>query len=82
MLRQSLMCQADTQIVTMKWGHEQAVPIGNFTNPHQCANWESIDNWAKDRWVDVFQPGLLVHPEFGYPYTDMDSVRLGEVEDH
>jgi hypothetical protein len=76
------MCQADTHVITMKWGVEQSVPIGNFSSPHKCVNWDSLNNWAKSRHFDPFQKDYLVHPEFGNPYTDMDSVRLGEVHDH
>ena len=28
-------------------------------------NWDSIDEWAKERYVDTATPGLLVHPTKG-----------------
>lgn len=28
-------------------------------------NWKGLDDWMKSRSVDVFEPGLLVHPQLG-----------------
>jgi hypothetical protein len=33
--------------------------------PHTCRNWDAVDVWAKERKVDMYSPGLLVHPKFG-----------------
>lgn len=49
----------------MRWGKNQAVPIGNFKNPHECVNWDRIDSWSRERSVDMFAPGMLVHPVLG-----------------
>src|SRR2546423_6716486 len=65
MLRQNIMCQGDTQLITMKWGHRQAVPLANQSSPHKCVNWGRLNTWAKDHSVDVLQPGLVVHPILG-----------------
>ena len=59
------MCQGDTSLLTMRWGKQQAIPLANFSSPHQCVDWDRLDAWAQERSVDVFQPGMLVHPKFG-----------------
>lgn len=28
-------------------------------------NWRRIDDWMKERSVDVYTPGLVVHPTLG-----------------
>jgi hypothetical protein len=34
MLRQSIMCQGDMQLLTMKWHQDGRIPTANFTSPH------------------------------------------------
>lgn len=41
------------------------VPIGLDVGHHQCMQWDKINDWMKERSVDVFQPGLVVHPILG-----------------
>lgn len=80
-LRQSIQCQGDSSIITMRWGKHQAIPFGNFTNPHECVNWDSLDNWAKERSVNVFAPGVLVHPTLGPSFPDGKGSLIGVAED-
>ncbi|KAH9214068.1 hypothetical protein DL95DRAFT_277392, partial [Leptodontidium sp. 2 PMI_412] len=61
-LRQAIMCHGDTSLITFKWGTKQPVPSANWSTPHTCRSWEALDEWNKERFVDVFQPGLVVHP--------------------
>ncbi|OAA74187.1 hypothetical protein ISF_01088 [Cordyceps fumosorosea ARSEF 2679] len=70
-LRQSVMCLADIGIITYQWTNDRMVPIANSTT-HQCANWEKLDAWTKERSVDMMKPGWLIHPNKGYAYKDMD----------
>ena len=72
-LRQAIMCQGDTSLITFRWGETQAIPLGNFSSEHRCKSWEALDAWNKERFVDVFQPGLVVHPKFGPPYVEKFS---------
>jgi len=65
MLLQGVKCHGDTTPLTYRWGHAQAIPLANLTSPHECVNFDNIVNWAKERSVDVFQPGLVVHPTLG-----------------
>jgi hypothetical protein len=65
MLRQAVMCQGDASLMTMKWGTTDPVPLANSNSLHQCINWSALDAWAKSRHVNVYEPGLVVHPTLG-----------------
>lgn len=41
------------------------LPIGLDEGHHQCLQWDKIDSWAKERSLDVFAPGVIVHPALG-----------------
>jgi hypothetical protein len=65
MLREGIMCQADTTLVTMRWNPKRLIPNGNFSSPHACVNWDLLMKWVKQHAFDAFADGVLVHPEFG-----------------
>jgi len=70
-LRQGIMCKADLTPITMRWGSQQPIPHANFSSPHTCANWEAINDWSKERFVEkIFDRGYLKHPVFGDVYTE------------
>lgn len=65
-LMQGVMCQGDIQIVTMRWGEHSPIPQGDFSNPHECVDWEKLEKWAQERaFTNAFEPGVLVHPSLG-----------------
>ncbi|KAK0121763.1 hypothetical protein ONS95_010049 [Cadophora gregata] len=68
MLRQVIMCKADTALMTYEWLPDFPGPWPNFGIQHECVNWETIDNWSKQRAIDIFDPKYLQHPKFGFPY--------------
>lgn len=41
------------------------IPIGLDEGHHQCVQWDKIDKWMKERSIDVFAPGVIVHPVLG-----------------
>jgi hypothetical protein len=59
------MCQADMTLIPFRWGKIQAKPIANFRASHSCVNWDHINDWAGQHYVDAFEPGMLVHPTLG-----------------
>ena len=63
-LHHSLTCNADMTIRVMKW-HPHLLLPSPVDHEHECMNWDSIDAWAKERYVDTATPGLLVHPTKG-----------------
>jgi hypothetical protein len=74
-LRQAVMCQGDASPMTMKWGTMQPVPLANFDSPHECVDWNALDAWAEGRRVNVYEPGLVVHPQLGtyWPRQEDDA---------
>ena len=78
MLRQSIMCHADTSPMTMRWGTSDKVPLGNTSSQHECVNWHRIDEWAREREVvDVLKPGYLVHLRLGVVMDEGFENRIG-----
>lgn len=41
------------------------IPFGIDQGHHQCKDWERIQEWARERSFDIYEPGLLVHPDYG-----------------
>ncbi|CZR36085.1 uncharacterized protein FPRO_03655 [Fusarium proliferatum ET1] len=83
MLRQSIMCQGDMQLLTMKWRQDGRIPTANFTSPHQCVNWGRLESWATSRRiVHLMDPGYLNHPTLGPAYPDGHGDLIGEFLGH
>ena len=72
-LRQSAMCHGDIGLITFEWSPTNRIPVANATT-HQCVNWNKLDQWTKDRSVDMLKPGWLVHPTLGTWYTYLPSL--------
>ena len=41
------------------------IPIGLDEGHHQCVQWDRIDAWMQERHINVFEPGMIVHPTLG-----------------
>lgn len=64
------MCRSDVGLSTWHWVKDSHLPEGR-TMPHVCRKWDSIDDWIKQRKINIYQPGLLVHPTFGGLYLPL-----------
>lgn len=64
-IRQSIMCRADLSPMTFFWTPNSRVPETDFNTPHECVNWDGVQEWFNERRVDIYQPGVLNHPVFG-----------------
>ncbi|KAG5994684.1 hypothetical protein E4U43_003193 [Claviceps pusilla] len=53
MIRQALMCNGDTGLITFHWVRGISVPTPDFHTMHQCADPESVLQWAKDRAAPI-----------------------------
>ncbi|KAK2800819.1 hypothetical protein FQN50_007960 [Emmonsiellopsis sp. PD_5] len=51
MLRQALMCQADSTLIT--WEGPFTNPKPDFSATHYCRSFDTIHDWAKEREIDV-----------------------------
>ena len=65
MIRQSLMCHGDIAIETYRWKADRLPPWPIFHIEHECRNWDSILQWAKEHHVPSMQGGILRHPTHG-----------------
>jgi hypothetical protein len=75
------MCHPDITLLTMRWGHRQPIPIGNFSAPHECVAWPRLDAWCEARTVNVMRPGFMIHPTLGPSFPDGKGVRTGVEHD-
>ncbi|KAI9043189.1 oxidase ustYa family protein [Aspergillus affinis] len=64
-LLDAVRCNADLTIFPMQWGVGQRIPFGIDQGRHQCKDWNRIDDWMRSRSVDIYEPGLLMHPKLG-----------------
>ncbi|KAK4495023.1 hypothetical protein PRZ48_013350 [Zasmidium cellare] len=63
----------------MVWGKHSRVPLGDFSNPHQCVDFDKLHAWAMKRAVtDALEPGVLVHPTLAGPsFPDGVGTKIG-----
>ncbi|KAI1074815.1 hypothetical protein F5B20DRAFT_562497 [Whalleya microplaca] len=52
-IRQSIMCQFDTGLVTYDWVLEHQNPTPNSNAMHKCVNWDVVQRWLQDRAVEI-----------------------------
>ncbi|KAM7185569.1 protein of unknown function (DUF3328) domain containing protein [Rhypophila sp. PSN 637] len=64
-LRQAVLCHADVSLFTLQWSEGSRQPRADFSQEHQCADFDAINAWAAERRVDASKPGILTHPLFG-----------------
>ena len=68
------MCHADVGLVIYSWQKDRLKPGANGTG-HTCANWDKIAQWTKGRTVDMYRPGLIIHPQLGESHRQYCSIR-------
>lgn len=52
-IRQALMCQADTALITFDRNGPFKPIEPNFSATHVCNNFDLVHDWAKDREVNI-----------------------------
>ncbi|KAF2823559.1 hypothetical protein CC86DRAFT_299218, partial [Ophiobolus disseminans] len=52
-IRQSIMCQFDTGLVTYDWVLDHQQPTPNSNAIHKCVDWDALQNWLRERAVDI-----------------------------
>lgn len=55
----------DIQTLAEAKRNRTRIPFGIDQGHHQCKNWNRIQDWAKERSFDIYEPGLLIHPHYG-----------------
>jgi hypothetical protein len=65
MLRQNLMCNADTGLITYRWVEGHNAPYPNFNTPHKCKNFDALLKIAYKRQVPEGGTKNLLKPQAG-----------------
>ncbi|KAK4443533.1 hypothetical protein QBC34DRAFT_310847 [Podospora aff. communis PSN243] len=78
-LRQYVQCNADTTLIPIRWATSVPGPVSKDWGKHQCVAWEPLMHVMASRSFDPFQPGLLIHPNFGNPYQAEHLAQTGAV---
>ena len=66
LLRQAAICKGDTSVTSFKWlRNNTSEPTTKEGVLHRCVNWDQLSGWARERRVDLFNPGLLVREGAG-----------------
>lgn len=82
MLRQSVMCSGDVQLLTMKWMKTVSIPTANFSMPHKCVNWAKLEEWTSSRKIKhLMDQGYLMHPTLGPAYPGGHGDSIGELHE-
>ena len=65
MLRQKLMCDADTNLITYNWIQNHYAPHPNFNVQHKCGNYENLVQHTLAHSIDGSSSprGWLLRPE-------------------
>ncbi|KAJ6149038.1 Protein of unknown function DUF3328 [Penicillium samsonianum] len=56
MLRQFVMCHADTNLVSANWVAGSNSPYPNFNTKHTCRNFDAVVDWAWDHQITIRPP--------------------------
>lgn len=65
-LMQNIMCNANTDLVTMQWMETQAIPQPDFSINHQCRDFNTLLSWRKETAVDLNKWIAMVKPKGVY----------------
>jgi hypothetical protein len=52
-LRQSVMCSADTSVIVWQWSDAYNRAMERTDIPHSCKDFTKIQEWVRNRYVDV-----------------------------
>lgn len=53
MIRQNIMCAADTGLITYDWVRGWSLPYPDFNTVHQCRDYEKVLDWAYSNAVHI-----------------------------
>jgi hypothetical protein len=56
MIRQTLMCHADTGLVLLHWTENSTAATPDFSTWHKCRDPEDVLEWATERQVVLNEP--------------------------
>lgn len=59
MLRQNIMCKADTTMITWYWVQGYDSPQANFNTRHRCRNFEKIMDWSTEHAIHIDESKMI-----------------------
>ncbi|KAF2962758.1 hypothetical protein GQX73_g10816 [Xylaria multiplex] len=62
-IRQSIMCQFDTGLVTYDWVLQHQNPTPNSNAMHKCVNWNAVQKWLQQKAVHIPEGFVWKQPE-------------------
>lgn len=66
LIRQALMCRADTSLMTFEWAAGRREPMLKLQSPeHACVDWEDLMDKVRARRVSHADMALLANPALG-----------------
>ncbi|OAA74183.1 hypothetical protein ISF_01084 [Cordyceps fumosorosea ARSEF 2679] len=71
-LKSFAMCHGDVGMVIYSWQKDVLKPGANGTG-HTCVNWDKISKWTEERTVNMYEPGLIIHPQLGPAYAEEEN---------
>lgn len=57
-IRQSIMCNFDTGLITYDWVLQHQNPTPNSNAMHKCVDWNALQEWLRNRAVEI-PPGFV-----------------------
>ncbi|KJZ71241.1 hypothetical protein HIM_09384 [Hirsutella minnesotensis 3608] len=62
-IRQSLMCNFDTGLITYNWVLQHQNPTPNSNAMHKCIDWDAVQGWLQARAVEIPEGFAWKQPE-------------------
>ncbi|KAI1266570.1 hypothetical protein F5Y18DRAFT_381936 [Xylariaceae sp. FL1019] len=70
LIRQALMCRADTSLMTFHWEAGSREPMLKLESPeHDCVDWEDLMQKPESRRVSDAEMAMLVNPSMLVPVS-------------
>jgi hypothetical protein len=73
-IRQQLMCTADTGVLGQVWWNvEKPTPFVDFNTQHRCKNFDALRQWAESRQLPPSEdaPKDYLEPPAGVVYPEI-----------
>ena len=69
-VRQYLMCKFDTTVIPLNWVRTHQNPTPNGNTIHKCVNWDRLQDWLKERAVEMPEGFQWRQPADAVPLDD------------
>ncbi|KAG2059409.1 hypothetical protein BDR06DRAFT_724979 [Suillus hirtellus] len=63
MLRQNIMCRADTTMISWYWVQGETTPYPNFNTRHRCRNFDKIWDWSIKNSIHLAEIEVTRYPD-------------------